>query len=396
MQKTGILYSPSLKRYLVLIIPVLIAAGCRNNNVFTVDGSLKDINHKYIYISKVDIDTPVLIDSSKISSKGLFRFKIKATETDFYQVGYSEADFVNLMAQPGERIKLLFSGENLFNNYTVTGSEGSELVRMLDLKLLETRSRVDSLNKIYESASKEPDFANRGPIIEQEYLSLLKQQRRFNIEFIIKNINSLASIKALYQKINDQVYVLYEPRDLQYLKIVSDSLKVHYPDSKHTKALVSDFEKEMKQFYTQRLEQMTRSIPETKLDPTLRDINGKLIALSSLKGKYVLLSFWSAEINDCIVENLQLKEYYKLFYRKGFEIYQINLDRDESTWKAAVRFDELPWISTREENPEDQKNARLYNVRTLPANYLIGPDGVIIASNLHGKALQIKLNQLFN
>lgn len=396
MQKTGTLTLLFMKRYLALLIPVIIAAGCKNNHAFTVDGSLKDNNHDYIYISKVDINTPVLIDSSKISNKGFFKFRIKATETDFYQVGYSETDFVNLLAEPGEKIKLIFHGKNLYNNYTVTGSEGSELVQMLDLKLLQTRSRVDSLNTIYETASKEPDFQTRGPLLEQEYLSLLKQQRKFNIEFIIKNINSLASIKALYQKINDQVYVLYEARDLQYLKIVSDSLKVHYPDSKHTKALVSDFEKEMNQFYARRLEQMTSTIPVTKLDPDLPDINGKRIALSSLKGKYVLLAFWSAEVKDCITENLQLKEYYKMFYRKGFEIYQINLDKDESTWKAAVKFDELPWISTREENPEDQKNARLYNVKTLPANYLIDPKGEIIASNLHGKALQIKLYQLFD
>lgn len=396
MQKTGTLTLLFMKRYLALLIPVIIAAGCKNNHAFTVDGSLKDNNHDYIYISKVDINTPVLIDSSKISNKGFFKFRIKATETDFYQVGYSETDFVNLLAEPGEKIKLIFHGKNLYNNYTVTGSEGSELVQMLDLKLLQTRSRVDSLNTIYETASKEPDFQTRGPLLEQEYLSLLKQQRKFNIEFIIKNINSLASIKALYQKINDQVYVLYEARDLQYLKIVSDSLKVHYPDSKHTKALVSDFEKEMNQFYARRLEQMTSTIPVTKLDPDLPDINGKKIALSSLKGKYVLLAFWSAEVKDCITENLQLKEYYKMFYRKGFEIYQINLDKDESTWKTAVKFDELPWISTREENPEDQKNARLYNVKTLPANYLIDPKGEIIASNLHGKALQIKLYQLFD
>jgi thiol-disulfide isomerase/thioredoxin len=396
MHKTGILTSLFMKRYLALLIPVIIAAGCKNNHVFTVDGSLKDNKHKYIYISKVDIDTPVLIDSSKISSKGIFRFRIKATETDFYQVGYSETDFVNLLAEPGEKIKLIFNSENLYNNYTVSGSEGSELVQTLDLKLLQTRSRVDSLNTIYGIASKERDFQTRGPLLEQEYLNLLKQQRKFNIEFIIKNINSLASIKALYQKINDQVYVLYEARDLQYLKIVSDSLKVHYPDSKHTKALLSDFEKEMNQFYARRLEQLTSNIPPTTLDPKLPDINGKRIALSSLKGKYVLLAFWSAEVKDCIIENLQLKEYYKMFYRKGFEIYQINLDKDESTWKAAVKFDELPWINTREENPEDQKNARLYNVKTLPANYLIDPKGDIIASNLHGKALQIKLNQLFN
>ena len=64
--------------------------------------------------------------------------------------------------------------------------------------------------------------------------------------------------------------------------------------------------------------------------------------------------------------------------------------------KQAVRFDELPWISTREDDPSNPKNAILFNVKSLPTNYLFDKQGVIIASNLHGKALQLKLEQLFN
>jgi hypothetical protein len=102
------------------------------------------------------------------------------------------------------------------------------------------------------------------------------------------------------------------------------------------------------------------------------------------------------ESRESVVENLQLKEFYRNYSRKGFEIYQINLDADEEAWKAAVKFDELPWISTREDDPADPVNARLYNVKTLPANYLYNPEGNIIATNLHGRTLQLKLTQLFN
>ncbi len=87
-------------------------------------------------------------------------------------------------------------------------------------------------------------------------------------------------------------------------------------------------------------------LPPAKLDPELKDIDGKRISLSSLKGKYVLLTFWSFRSKECIVENLQFKEYYKKYKNKGFEIYQINLDESEQDWKKAVKFDELPWIST--------------------------------------------------
>lgn len=84
-----------------------------------------------------------------------------------------------------------------------------------------------------------------------------------------------------------------------------------------------------------------------------------------------------------------------MYKKKGFEIFQISLDTDEAKWKTAVHFDELPWISAREENPENPRNANLFNVRSLPANYLFDPQGNIIASNLHGRNLQLKLSQIF-
>lgn len=395
MHKSGIINTFRREIYLVLLIPVIFIYGCSNKNTIRIEGTVKSNSGNKIYLSRIDIDVPQLIDSSTITGKNKFRFRIKASEPDYFEVGFSSSNFITLLAEPGEKIKLIFNNINLYDNYTVSGSKGSGLVQLLDNRLLKTKARLDSLTAVYEKARKEPGFEVRGPLLEQEYLKLIKEQRRFNIEFIINNITSLAAIKALYQKINDQTYVLYDLRDLQYLKIVSDSLKKYYPKSKQTRALVINFEKEMSEFRSKQIQQLTKSLPETKLDPDLKDINGKRIALSSLKGKYVLLAFWSAESRDCITENLQLKEYYRMFRSKGFEIYQINLDNDESVWKSAVRFDELPWINTREDNPADPKFARLFNVRSIPANYLFDPDGKVVATNLHGKNLEIKLNQLF-
>ena len=200
----------------------------------------------------------------------------------------------------------------------------------------------------------------------------------------------------MYQRIDPDTYVLYEPHDLQYLKIVTDSLTRYYPNSRQVQALARDFEKEMNQMYVTQIEKIAKNMPQTKLDPVLKDLTGKRIALSSLKGKYVLLAFWSVQSKECIQENLQLKEFYKLYSKKGFEIYQINLDERESDWKSAVKFDELPWISTREDDPLDPKNAIIFNVKKLPSNYLFNKESQIIASNLHGRSLQLKLEQLFN
>jgi thiol-disulfide isomerase/thioredoxin len=385
-----------MKRILSLLTLVLITYGCNNKSSFTVEGVIKDKSKKYIYINRLDVATPVLIDSAKISRKGRFSLRIKAAEADFYQLGSSASDFITLLGEPGEKIKLVFEGKNLFEHYTVTGSAGSEKLRILDKDLADTKRKLDSLSTLYSKASGEPGFDIRKPLLEEQFNNLIREQRKKNITFIISNTGSLASIKALYQKINPETYVLYDPKDLQFLKIVTDSLTLHYPNSKHVQALARDFTKEMNQMYVNQIGQITKDLPQTKLDPVLINSDGKRIALSSLRGKYVLLTFWSLLSKECVAENLQLKEFYKLYNRKGFEIYQINLDQKEEDWKTAVKFDELPWISTKEDDPNNPVYAKIFNVQTLPTNYLFDKDGKIIGSNLHGKSLQIKLDQLFN
>jgi thiol-disulfide isomerase/thioredoxin len=385
-----------MKRTLFLLALVLIFSGCNDKKKFAVNGVIRNSKEKYIYLNRLDVDTPVLIDSAKISRKGTFRLKVKSTGADFFQLGFSKKNFITLLAEPGEKIKLDFSGQNLFENYWVEGSAGSEKLRTLDLVLIETKRKLDSLTSVYKNASKEPGFDARGPLLETKYNELVKAQRMKNIEFILANINSLASIKALYQRLNDETYVLYEPRDVQYLKIVSDSLTRHYPNSKQVQALARDFEKELNRLKISEIEQMSKNLPKTVLDPDLVNIAGKRVALSSLKGKYVLLAFWSVQSKDCIEENLQFKELYKLYNKKGLEIYQINLDENETAWKAAVRYDELPWINTREDDPKNPKNAILFNVKIVPSNYLFDKESRIIASDLHGRALELKLEQLFN
>ena len=385
-----------MKKTIILLLPLILMAGCRNKESFSIKGIVDNADSKTLYLRKVDVNTLVMVDSSKTGSGGKFKFKVKATAPDFYQLGFSETSFLTLLAEPGEKIGMRINGANLSIDYTVTGSEGSGKVRMLDLRLARTKSRLDSLRTLYEAASAEPDFEEKGALLEQEFNNTVSDIRRKTIEFIIGNTTSLASLKALYQRIDDNAYVLYDPRDLQYMKIVSDSLGKYYPRSRNVIALAEDVKREMNEFNTRQLQNMANNSPEIRLDPELTDINGKRIALSSLRGKVVLLTFWSVDSPECMVENLQLKELYKIYKSRGFEIYQINLDEDEEKWKRQVRFDELPWISTREDDPSNPRNAILYNVRVLPANYLYGRDGSIEGTNLHGRTLQIKLNQLFN
>ncbi|HCI55873.1 MAG TPA: TlpA disulfide reductase family protein [Bacteroidales bacterium] len=383
-----------LTRYTVWLIFILLFS-CKAEKSFRIEGKSDYHTGSYIRIHRIDIDVPVLLDSAKIKKNGSFRFKIKAEYPEFYQLGIPNYGFITLLAEPGEKIDITFKSEYLPDNYSINGSPGTRKLMVLDSALAITRHKIDSLKILYDSLYNTPEFAKIEKDINEAYLKLMKDQRMFNIDFILKNLHSFASIKALYQKIDDQTYVLYDPRDIQFLKIVSDTLNRYFPKSKQVRALKANFEKEMNAFKMEQLKKITEQSPIKILDPDLKDINGKRIALSSLRGKYVLLSFWSAASEDCISENLQLKKLYEKYRNKGFEIYQINLDSDEELWKRAVTFDELPWINVREDDPANPKFAIYYNVKTLPTNYLYNKEGEIIASNLHGSALQNKLQQIF-
>ena len=379
---------------LPLILALVVVQGCTEKRSINITGTARKNAGEQVIINLIDVNSLQLIDSAKIGKNGKFRFRFKSETPEFYQIGISSNNFVSILASPGEKIVLNFPDSLLHNGYSTMGSDGSEKLRLLDLKLANSIRSLDSLTALYVALPPDVSADARKTELDLNYRDIAASQRKYNIEFVINNTTSLAAIKALYQKLNDQTYVLYETRDLQYLKIVSDSLGKYYPESRQVKALITNFENEMREYNSRQLINIASQAPEAVLDPDLPDMNGKNIKLSSIKNKYVLLSFWTTESRDCIAENLQLKQLYSKYAPKGFEIYQISLDQDENAWKNAVKFDDLPWINTRE-NPENPQNAILFNVKSVPVNYLFNPEGDIVALDLHGKALQLKLEQLF-
>ncbi|HSO77660.1 MAG TPA: TlpA disulfide reductase family protein [Bacteroidales bacterium] len=275
------------------------------------------------------------------------------------------------------------------------GSTESEKLKNLDAALFVTLRSLDSLRKIYSSLSDE-ELSLRGAELENQYIETVNGQRKKNIEFILGNVASLASVKALYQRIDENTYVLYQPRDLQFLKIVSDSLSVKYPASRHVLALSENVTNELNQMYINRLATIASVTPSETMDPDLPDTEGRRVKLSSLRGKYVLLSFWSSTSQACMEELPVLKNLYRQYNSKGLEIYQISLDPDESRWRNVVRFEELPWICVREEDPANPRFTKALNITQVPSNLLYDREGNIINTNLYGRNLQIKMDQLFN
>ncbi|HNV67206.1 MAG TPA: TlpA disulfide reductase family protein [Bacteroidales bacterium] len=383
-----------MKRFLPVLLAVSLLAGCNNENKVVIKGSFTVPAEGVVYLDQSEVDRNIRVDSAMIK-RGQFKFVTEVTGPEFYQLRFTGNEFVALLVMPGENISLEIGKTPVAMNYTVQGSPGSADIRMLDQQLLVTKTRLDSISNIYNSLSAN-DMDIRGAELQKAYTEVVDAQRKFNIKFVVENISSMSSIQALYQRIDENTYVLYQPRDLQYLKIVSDSLSVRYPVSRHVRALKENVTTELNQMYIDRISSIAMQMPETSSSPELPDINGKMVSVASLKGKYVLVSFWSTTSEESMNQLPVLRSIYNDYHRKGLEIYQISLDPDAERWKNVVRYEEIPWISVREPDPANPVYARLMNITSLPSNLLYDPQGNIINTNLTGRNLLIRMDQLFN
>jgi len=127
------------------------------------------------------------------------------------------------------------------------------------------------------------------------------------------------------------------------------------------------------------------------------DTSGKIINLSAFRGKYVLIDFWASWCGPCRHENPNVVKAFNQYKGQKFTIIGVSLDRPgaKDKWLAAIHHDGLAWTQLSDLKFWDSKTAGLYAVRGIPQNFLLDPDGKIIAKNLRGDDLEDKLAELF-
>jgi peroxiredoxin len=189
--------------------------------------------------------------------------------------------------------------------------------------------------------------------------------------------------------------VLNARNDFDLFEKVDVSLFKKYPNSN----LVQNLHKFVTAMKPQisAMEEQSKTTGKGALAPdiTLNDPAGNPQTLSSLRGKIVLLDFWAAWCGPCRRENPNLVSAYAKYHDKGFEIYQVSLDKTKPEWEAAIKQDGLNWIHVSDLKYWSSPIARKYGVESIPANFLLDKEGRIIATNLRGAALEEELAKHF-
>ena len=308
-------------------------------------------------------------DTLKITKGGNFSFETKLPEPlqMMVRIPNTRGSELVFFADPG-KLSINGSKDSLWAA-DVKGGATQTLFKEVEVGFKGIMGKGEALYQQYQQANQAGDTGQMKRL-EGQFVEIQNNARKYANDFAFKN---RGTILAAYLGL---AYLGEEGNEAE-LKKLYDTLSPAV----------------RKSFFGKKINEVVTAVGRTKVgavapDFTQPDVNGNPIALTSLRGKYVLVDFWASWCKPCREENPNVVKAYNMYKNKNFTILGVSLDQDKAAWQKAIASDGLTWTQVGDMKYWQNDAARLYNIQSIPANMLIDPAGVIVAKDLRGEALE--------
>ena len=365
-----------------LIVLLFVLISCQNKNE-----KINEIKLTVNYIGEIEVGEVRLQKVSSAYSIELYKSENFNNNKIVFDVSLLESTFFRLDISDKESIDLILNNTDVNVNidnsssefkYTIEGSYDTDVLNNIGKIISNYKYDIRQINQKFIKASQDKNYK-------------LVNELRYDANIL--KIDFEKYLKNYLRTVDNSLAVIITSDYLDIDNNISfwDSTLTKYRDNFSYNSYFKSFEKKVNKI-------KSVSIGSVAPEVILSDTTGKDIALSSLRGKYVLLDFWAGWCGPCRMENPNILKNYLKYKDKGFEVYQVSLDRSRSDWVNAIKKDNLIWYNVSDLKYFQSEAATIYNIDRIPKGFLLDPNGVIIAKDieLRGNRLGEKLNEIFN
>ncbi|MDR1682991.1 MAG: AhpC/TSA family protein [Candidatus Symbiothrix sp.] len=373
--------------HLLLCCLVAFGACAKENNVFNVKGKIGSYSTPAVIVLQY-IENDYVMSQTAALTNGEFSFTGKIEEPlNARLVLLPEGGEINQRQRYEQTYLFILTSEKIeinspdfLQNAVLSGSILNAEKRELDEAWTAVQQEMNQLVEEAQNALPE-QLANEQYIdsLQTLYFHLQAQPKQLMVDFVKTHPQSHLSLMLLGEMETD-------PNNALLIKNLFNGLSADLQNSASGKSL------------NRRISLSgSMAIGSPAPDFTQNDVNGNPISLSDFKGKYVLIDFWASWCGPCRQENPNLRRAYERYKNKNFEILGISLDnRDAGAWKRAIEKDQLAWPQVSDLKGWKNEVAQMYRISQIPQNFLLNPEGIIVARNLRGSELETKLSEILN
>lgn len=351
----------------LLFLPLISLA--QEGKDFSLSGYLKGLPENTEVIIKNEDLGPTPLATTK-SKAGKFILKGKIAEANLYYLSYEGSpQKVYLFMEPAN-MKIEGHKDSL-TTVRISGSVAQKEFAEFNNQFNASFARLSQLAQQLNANQADP-----GGALRSEYNALAKEINAKTDLFVAQHKTSVVSPFAILVMSQMSEDILVSEARFQMLEPA---------------ARTSYFGRMLDQTIA---EGKIGAIGTQAIEFVQNDTTGNPVSLSSFKGKYVLVDFWASWCKPCRQENPNVVDAFQKYNQKNFTVLGVSLDRSRDPWLQAIRDDKLTWTHVSDLKFWNNEVAARYKVSSIPQNFLIDPNGKIIAKNLRGEELQSRLQEL--